>query len=112
MKVKEFLDLLPSNQETQLHYKDYGHCSSYPSGFAYMGDRIMDASILKIETEYCSPCNCTIVKIFMDLLMNNVKENEEEYVKIYGCQGCSLEHYGWNNTCDHCDGYHFEKIIS
>ena len=32
MKVKDILVLLPENQETQVHCKDYGHYSSYPFG--------------------------------------------------------------------------------
>lgn len=37
------------------------------------------------------------------------KEHDEKYisVKVEGCKGCCLEHVDWNNTCDHCDGYHF-----
>jgi hypothetical protein len=36
------------------------------------------------------------------------KEDEEKYitVKVKGCKGCELENSMWNNTCDHCGGYH------
>lgn len=37
MKVKEILPLLSHNQETQLHYKNFGYCASFPKGFMGIG---------------------------------------------------------------------------
>ena len=41
------------------------------------------------------------------------KEHEQKYihVKVEGCKGCELEHLDWNNTCDHCNGYHYEDKL-
>lgn len=67
MKVKDILGLLPENQETQIHYKDFGHCSSYPLGFLNM-DRILNANILKIETGWIESCRCTVFCIYTDIM--------------------------------------------
>ena len=32
-------------------------------------------------------------------------------VRVEGCKGCELEYYGWNNSCDHCEGYHYEERL-
>lgn len=41
------------------------------------------------------------------------KEHEQKYklVKVKGCKGCPLENTIWNNTCDHCDGYHYKNKL-
>lgn len=70
MKVKDILIVLPENQETQIHCKDYGYHSSYPNGLLAMGERIQNANILRIETDYNEFCKCTIVKIYTDLKMD------------------------------------------
>ena len=69
MKVKDILVLLPENQETQVHYKDYGHYSSYPFGLLNMEERVLNATVTKIETGYIEACKCTVVKIYTDLKM-------------------------------------------
>lgn len=66
MKVKELLSVLPINQETQIHYSDFGYMSSYPGGFIHM-DRVLEANITRIETDYIHQCSCTVVKIYSDL---------------------------------------------
>lgn len=68
LKVKDIL-FLPENQETQVHCKDYGYYSSYPIGLLNMGERIPNANITKIETDYIEYCKCTVVKIYTDLKM-------------------------------------------
>ena len=47
------------------------------------------------------------------LLDAKTREHEEKYitVRVEGCEGCSLENYRWNSTCDHCDGYHCEDRL-
>lgn len=67
MKVKDILILLPENQETQVYFKDYGHYSSYPFGLLNCGERVPNATVIKIETDYIEPCKCTVVKIYTDL---------------------------------------------
>lgn len=69
MKVKDILVLLPGNQETQVHCKDYGHYSSYPFSLLNMGERVPNATVTRIETDYIEPCKCTVVKIYTDLKM-------------------------------------------
>lgn len=41
------------------------------------------------------------------------REYKEKHVTVMvkGCKGCQLEHCVWNNTCDHCDGYHCEDRL-
>lgn len=68
-KVKDILVLLPENQETQVHCKDYSYYSSYPFGFLNMGERVRNATVTKIETDYIETCKCTVVKIYTDLKM-------------------------------------------
>lgn len=69
MKVEDILVLLPGNQETQVHCKDYGHYSSYPFSLLNMGERVPNATVTRIETDYIEPCKCTVVKIYTDLKM-------------------------------------------
>ena len=75
MKVKDILILLPENQETQIHCKDYGHYSSYPAGLLTVGKCVSNATATRIETDYIESCKCTVVKIYTDLLM---EENRNE----------------------------------
>lgn len=65
MKVKELLPLLSKNQETELYYKDFGNCASYPDGLLTMGSMI-EANILKIDTVYNYACKITVLKILTD----------------------------------------------
>lgn len=76
MKVKDILVLLPENQETQVHCKDYGHYSSYPFGLLNMGERVPSATVRRIETDYIEPCKCTVVKIYTDLKMGGNKNEQ------------------------------------
>lgn len=69
MKVKDILVLLSENQEIQVHCKDYGHYSSYPIGLLTMGERVPNATVTNIETDYIESCKCTVVKIYTDLKM-------------------------------------------
>lgn len=69
MKVKDILALLPDNQEIEVHCKDYGYYSSYPSGLLTMEERILNAIVTRIETDYIESCKCTVVKIYTDLKM-------------------------------------------
>lgn len=69
MKVKDILNLIPENQETQIHCMDYGHYSSYPIGLLTMREHIPNATVTRIETDYIESCKCTVVKIYTDLLM-------------------------------------------
>lgn len=76
MKVKDILVLLPENQETQVHCKDYGYYSSYPFGLLNMGERVPNATVTRIETDYIEPCKCTVVKIYTDLKMGGNKNEQ------------------------------------
>ena len=71
MKVKDILNLLSENQETEIHCKDYGHYSSFPIGILSMGERVQNATVTKIETDYSEYCKCTIVKLYTDLKWGN-----------------------------------------
>lgn len=75
MEVKDILSLLPENQETQVHCKDYGHYSSYPIGLLTM-ENVTNATVTKIETDYIEHCKCTVVKLYTDLLMGG-RDNGE-----------------------------------
>ena len=69
MKVKDILDLLPENQETQIHCENYGYYSSYPIGILNMGERVQNASVTKIKIDYIEHCKCTVIKLYTDLRM-------------------------------------------
>lgn len=69
MKVKDILYLLPKHQETQVYCSDYGYYCSYPVGLLDMEERIISATVTKIETDYIEACKCTVVKIYTDLKM-------------------------------------------
>lgn len=76
MKVKDILVLLPENQETQVYCMDYGHYSSYPIGLLNIGERIPNATVTRIETDYIEPYKCTVVKIYTDLKMGGNKNEQ------------------------------------
>lgn len=76
MKVKDILVLLLENQETQVHCKDYGHYSSYPIGLLTIGERVTNATVIRIETNYIESCKCTVVKIYTDLMMGGTNNGK------------------------------------
>lgn len=74
MKVKEMLPLLPFNQETEIHCKDYGKYCCYPQGLT--GKRSHEANILKIETDYMvekdlllGACQRSMMAYFLDCML-------------------------------------------
>ena len=49
-----------------------------------------------------------------ELIFELEKEEHDKMfisVRVEGCKGCELEYYGWNNSCDHCEGYHYEERL-
>ena len=51
-----------------------------------MGERIRNATVTRIETDYIEPCKCTVVKIYTDLKMGKQNARFMAERRIYKWQ--------------------------
>lgn len=44
--------------------------------YCIWGERVPNATVRRIETDYIEPCKCTVVKIYTDLKMGGNKNDQ------------------------------------